>query len=87
MDLCQYCGSLLVSYNYRALTQPLDKLPALSGLARFFQNHLQDRYVFGMWEKTLHRELAWTTADGHHASLDSFLLWHEHLGSPYITPT
>ena len=46
-------------YTLRNITNPSDKLPALSGLAAYFSERLQDRYLAGLWERTLRENLCW----------------------------
>jgi hypothetical protein len=41
------------SYTLRHLTKPSDRLPALSGLAKQYQEILDDEYVAGLWKKSL----------------------------------
>lgn len=43
----------------RKLTKSSDKLPALSGVAKRFEELLQDKYVAGLWESTLLGDLLW----------------------------
>ncbi|KAE9367953.1 HET-domain-containing protein, partial [Stipitochalara longipes BDJ] len=50
---------LVKQYSQRHLTQPADKLPAISGLARIFCKRLSSRYLAGLWFDGLHRGLAW----------------------------
>lgn len=50
---------LLHSYCNRKLTKDSDKLPALSGLARHFAEHIGDQYVAGLWRSTLIEGLIW----------------------------
>lgn len=52
MDIVEYYTSL-------ALTEPLDILPALSGLARQLSHGLQSSYLAGLWEMNLVTELVW----------------------------
>lgn len=40
-------------YTRRDLTQPTDKLPALSGLAAIVHEHLGSRYLAGLWKDSL----------------------------------
>ena len=55
-------------YSHRRLTFPQDKLPALSGIARFFQaSHIEEgyqeselpQYLAGMWSDDLLEQLLW----------------------------
>jgi hypothetical protein len=44
-------------YTRRSLTQPTDRLPAISGIAQRFANILHDDYYAGLWGSHLAREL------------------------------
>ena len=46
-------------FTSRNLTVHTDVLPALSGLARAFQEHLDDQYCDGLWKKDIIRDLVW----------------------------
>jgi hypothetical protein len=46
-------------YCLRSLTKVDDKLPAISGLASFFGQHIGDEYVVGLWRGDLIRGLVW----------------------------
>ena len=46
-------------YSSRVLTDPSDKLPALSGIAEYFGRRLNDTYLAGLWTTRLHYELCW----------------------------
>jgi hypothetical protein len=60
-DDSSYTWRLIVNeFADRKLTVETDKLPALSGVARRFQEHTGDRYLAGLWLKTLVHDLAWT---------------------------
>lgn len=53
---------LVTNYSSRALTDPLDKLPAISGLAQSFDkfsNGRNGRYLAGLWESHLPLALLW----------------------------
>lgn len=60
---------LVQEYSYRKLTKPEDRLPALSGIARFFQATLREeagdqetklpQYLAGMWRDDLLEQLLW----------------------------
>ena len=55
---------LVWDYGRRKLTKPTDKLPAISGLARRFEQLLQDDYIVGLWRKTLVEDLLWQAVGG-----------------------
>lgn len=57
-------NSVLSNYNKRQLTNASDKLPALSGLARTYQDITGDTYLAGHWRSTLLHSLIWQ-ATGH----------------------
>lgn len=46
-------------YSFRRLTHSEDKLPAFSGFASRFGASLGFRYVAGLWEQTVLRDLMW----------------------------
>jgi hypothetical protein len=45
-------------YSCRALTNPQDKLPALSAIAASFNEKISDKYFAGTWFRWFHRLLA-----------------------------
>ncbi|KAF2963907.1 hypothetical protein GQX73_g9655 [Xylaria multiplex] len=49
----------IMRYSGRLLTYPADRLPAISGLAAFFNDTLQDEYIAGLWRRKLHQGLDW----------------------------
>lgn len=50
---------LVRAYSRCHLTCPLDKLPALSGLAKVYRRHLKDDYLAGLWRGDLLRGMLW----------------------------
>jgi hypothetical protein len=46
-------------YNVANLTRYEDKLVAIAGVAKKMQGLLEDKYVAGLWEKDLLRQLLW----------------------------
>lgn len=62
-DLQTYCyrrwNHFLGIYSQRAMTDPLDKLAALAGMAKRVQHLLRCKYLFGIWEGDLIRSLLW----------------------------
>lgn len=54
---------LIRDYSTRKLTDPEDKLLAMSGIVSSFQHVMQDDYLIGMWRKYLVHELSWMTHD------------------------
>jgi hypothetical protein len=53
---------LVEVYSRCQLTQSKDKLPAISGIASAYSAKSGDRYLAGLWEKTLHLDLAWSVS-------------------------
>jgi hypothetical protein len=51
-------------YSARSLSDPNDKLPALSSIASYFAQQLQlkDQYVVGMWLQKLPYQLCWSAS-------------------------
>ncbi|KIL87834.1 heterokaryon incompatibility protein [Fusarium avenaceum] len=50
---------LVGSYSSTELTFEKDTLPAISGLARFYAEHLKDHYLAGIWKSDLCISLFW----------------------------
>ncbi|KAN0104287.1 HET domain containing protein [Hyaloscypha variabilis] len=50
---------IVSGYSACELTHPRDKLVALSGLARRFQNITKETYVAGLWKERLQSDLRW----------------------------
>jgi hypothetical protein len=53
--------SNLADYTHRSVTNPADKLVALSGVAQQCQSVYQTRYLAGLWEDTFLKDLLWST--------------------------
>ena len=56
--------SLVEEYNCRCMTKETDILPAISGLAAYFQMTLGDRYLAGLWASDLVIGLLWSVDSG-----------------------
>jgi len=68
---------LMEDYSFRSLTRETDKLPALSGLARHFQDIFPGgKYLTGIWSTHLPAALLWRSTSG-----------TAHRYSSYIAPT
>ena len=51
--------NVVQEYSSRALTEPSDKLPALSGIASKYQKNTKDIYCAGLWKASLLKGLKW----------------------------
>lgn len=56
------------AYAVKSLTNSDDILPALSGLAKRFQAHIDGKYLAGLWEKDLPLNLLWEAHAAKHPS-------------------
>ena len=52
---------IIENYTERHLTNPSDKLVALSGVASYFQEKIGDAYLAGLWRSTFLLDLLWST--------------------------
>jgi Heterokaryon incompatibility protein (HET) len=50
---------LLVEYTGRILSQPEDRLLAISGIAKYYSEILNDEYLAGIWSRDLPAALMW----------------------------
>ncbi|KAJ8133059.1 hypothetical protein O1611_g568 [Lasiodiplodia mahajangana] len=69
---------LLQEFTSRSITNPADRLPAISAAARKFHNVLAGRYIAGLWEIALPLELLWAPQGGSQKGRDqggSFPSW------------
>lgn len=57
--ISQLWREMVSQYSERTLTVPGDKLPALAGLAKLFQQAKADRYSEGLFLRTIEHDLAW----------------------------
>jgi hypothetical protein len=64
-EIREYWIRIVESYSYRKLTNPEDKLPALSGMARAISAKLNDEYLAGLWKSSLPYGLTWSCYDSH----------------------
>lgn len=83
-------GGIVQEYSKRALTNPNDKLPALSGIARRQHEETGCEYLAGMWKDGLEDDLGWRLASENSAesrptwrapswswaSIDGPVFWH-----------
>ncbi|EXL69931.1 hypothetical protein FOPG_14170 [Fusarium oxysporum f. sp. conglutinans race 2 54008] len=54
-------GDLVSTYANCALTNESDRLIAMSGIAKSFQEANKDTYLAGLWKKVIHSDLTWKT--------------------------
>jgi hypothetical protein len=54
---------LIREYTKRSLTNPSDKLPAISGLARQIPAMFETEYCAGLWESGVRHDLDWVTSE------------------------
>lgn len=52
-------NKIVFQYSQAHLTKEKDKLPALSGIARRLCEESKDRYLAGLWRRTIEKELFW----------------------------
>jgi hypothetical protein len=52
-------NSIVASYSLRSVTEPEDRILALSGIAERFAYVVPKRYVAGLWENMMPRSLFW----------------------------
>lgn len=52
--------AVIKEYCSRELTNPADKLAALSSIAGYFANLTKDKYLAGLWAKDIRHGLCWT---------------------------
>jgi hypothetical protein len=63
---------LVRAYTHRKLTNPTDRILAVSGLAKEYDAVLQDEYVAGLWRRTLLKELLWDVETATQTAPDAF---------------
>ncbi|KAJ4990263.1 heterokaryon incompatibility protein [Stagonosporopsis vannaccii] len=66
-------AAVVNAYTKTALTQPKDKLIALSGLARIMSEETSCAYVAGLWRTNLASQLLWHIEPEFHSSTRTFL--------------
>jgi len=59
LKLYQWWYKILIDYSLRSLTFPMDKLPAISGIAAMFQKLTNDVYLAGVWQNDISCGLTW----------------------------
>ncbi|KAK5655793.1 hypothetical protein OQA88_5331 [Cercophora sp. LCS_1] len=57
-------SSIVEAYTSASLTFEADKLPAFSGIAKYFQPFFGGKYLAGIWGQDMHRFLAWCSEGG-----------------------
>ncbi|KAG2093767.1 heterokaryon incompatibility protein-domain-containing protein [Suillus cothurnatus] len=63
--------NVLYDYTRRAVSDPSDRLVAISGIAQLFQRRWgsSNRYIAGLWERNLSSDLLWYRDSPSHGSL------------------
>jgi hypothetical protein len=61
--LHEYWSTIVSDYTSRYLTNHMDKLAALAGLARRTQYITGDTYISGLWKSTIAQDLLWKRED------------------------
>ena len=61
--LHEYWWTIVSDYTSRYLTNHMDKLTALAGLAQRTQQKTRDTYIAGLWESTIAQVLLWKRED------------------------
>lgn len=83
-------GSMLYDYQRRLFSVIEDKLPAISGMAKYIADETGDEYLAGLWKSRLPSALVW------HADCDNNVKYHIELPDllstlyspkPYISPS
>ncbi|KAF4306789.1 Heterokaryon incompatibility [Botryosphaeria dothidea] len=59
---------IVQNFTARSLTQPRDRLPALSGMAELRSLLTGDEYVCGLWKRNISKWLWWKPAESSHES-------------------
>jgi hypothetical protein len=59
---CRHWMDVIQEYTRRELTDGLDKLPAMSGIAESWAQAAKDHYLAGIWESHLPLGLLWSSA-------------------------
>jgi hypothetical protein len=65
MELAAYSlwTRIVSAYSTCGLSLEADKLVAVNGLANSIQGVVQDKYVAGLWRKSLHEQLLWCASE------------------------
>ncbi|KAF4340130.1 hypothetical protein FBEOM_5991 [Fusarium beomiforme] len=58
-DAFNFWHKVIENYSKRDLTQPSDKLPAISAIAAIVQRKIGSDYVAGLWSDNIHLDLLW----------------------------
>jgi hypothetical protein len=58
-ETLRHWGGIVNNYTQRGLTDSKDKLIALAGIAELFSKQLRTRYLAGLWETDILRQLMW----------------------------
>ncbi|KAI1455983.1 HET-domain-containing protein [Annulohypoxylon moriforme] len=64
LEMLELWDEIVVRYTERQLTEPKDKLPALSGLCDLVKRQTKWVYLAGLWKDHLIRHLLWRRTNG-----------------------
>jgi hypothetical protein len=64
----RYWWTIRSNYTNRQLTDPNDKLLAISSVAQEIAPYMKGRYLAGLWEKNLFEDLQWSTPEGYNTA-------------------
>ncbi|KAF4453702.1 hypothetical protein F53441_3711 [Fusarium austroafricanum] len=71
-NVVEWWETVIESYSHRSLSEPRDKLPALSGLAQVYRKATMDTYLAGLWRGWLLYGLCWGIRYRTYPKLDKF---------------
>jgi hypothetical protein len=55
---------IIEGYSMREFTYPRDRIPAITGITRYFSLALDDVSILGLWRKSFAKDLAWLRGHG-----------------------
>ncbi|KAF2183407.1 HET-domain-containing protein [Zopfia rhizophila CBS 207.26] len=68
--ICDAWQHIVSQYSKRELTVPMDKLPAISGIASRIQEATKSDYLAGLWRENLTSDLLWSANPSSNARLE-----------------
>ncbi|RSL69361.1 hypothetical protein CEP53_002240 [Fusarium sp. AF-6] len=76
---------IVIGFSSTLLTRQTDRLPAISGLAKLYQDIFQDEYLAGLWRSDLWRGLFWQSNVPRFSRQELIALLES--PDPYIAPS